>query len=107
MKQFHFLLAAILMLGIGTVALASTPKEKKVVKIEVSTSAITSVELSANDEAITVLQAGVYIAEDTGERISGFHPPTVIGKINSAYKTSIKKPPIISAADFLPQIRRL
>jgi len=101
MKRFHILLA-VLMLGIGGVAVAAMPSEKKAVKIEVSSPdqavspALISAEFDLN-----------YVAEATGESIIEERPPTVIGKISDAYETSIIKPPIASNRTFLPDIRRL
>lgn len=101
MKRFNFLLATILMLGIGVAAVAAMPTEKKVVKVEVS-----STDASVSPALVSVEFNFYYVASPTGESIME-RPPTVIGETLDAYKISIIKPPVINNEDFLPSIRRL
>lgn len=102
MKRFHFLLAAVLMLGIGTATMAAMPSEKKAVKTEVS-----SADIAVNPALVSAEFDFGYVAEATGEGIIEERPPTAIVKISSAYATPIDKPPISNTTDLLPDIRRL
>ena len=101
MKRFIAMsILAITVIAIGSLAIM--PKEKVVAKVEIS-----SVEHAVQSALISAEFDFGYVAEATGESIIEGRPPTVIGKTNNAYVTSIFRPPIIKNKDFLPEIRRL
>lgn len=110
MKRFA-LIAIILTVGVCYTSAAMPQAKDEVAKVGVSlhTFDVPSADfVSANDEAIRVGFELIYIAEPSGEVVSDFKPPTVIGKINSGNVTSIFKPPVITNTDhLLPDIRRL
>ena len=102
MKRF-ILLFAFTILGIGCITLAAKPKEKKVVKIEVS-----SIVNQTTIDGLTIITVSNLnsIINPSGYVVTEFKPPTVIVKIDNILETSISSA-ISNVRNFLPDIRRL
>ena len=101
MKRFNILIALLLTVGIGY-ASAEMPKEKKMVKVEVSKHVDQAVKSATTSQ---IFDFG-YVAEPTGETIPEFILAKA-EKVLDAHKLSVFHPPTDSNKNLFEYSKRL